>query len=197
MNGSVSKRPSDASQGGVCPQGSYCPSGSSRPILCDAGQFCSSQGLHKPSGNCTAGFYCLLGAKISQPNDNITGNICPAGSYCLERSQTHTFCPPGTLSNSSGTTELKDCLSCSPGHFCMGYGNSVPSGPCDAGYYCPGGQQRADPSGLQCQVGHYCPTGSSKERPCQSGYYQDEMKREDCKVCGSSYLLLWLLLICI
>lgn len=35
-----------------------------------------------PSGECTAGFYCKGGAVLPNPTDEVTGNICPAGTYC-------------------------------------------------------------------------------------------------------------------
>lgn len=39
-------------------------------------------GLSVPSGECTAGFYCKGGAVLPNPTDDVTGNICPAGTYC-------------------------------------------------------------------------------------------------------------------
>lgn len=182
LNSSVSKQPSDPLQGGVCPSGRYCPKGSSTPKLCDPGKYCPSQGLYEPFANCSAGFYCWLGAQSSRPNDNVTGNACPQGGFCPEGQQNFTLCPPGTFSNSTNNTMLKDCLECTSGSYCLGYGNADPTGPCKAGYYCPKGQNREDPSGYRCPQGHYCPAGSSEGIPCMSGNYQDEMQQENCKV---------------
>lgn len=39
-------------------------------------------GLSMPSGECTAGFYCKGGAVLPNPTDDVTGNICPEGTYC-------------------------------------------------------------------------------------------------------------------
>lgn len=39
-------------------------------------------GLSIPSGECAAGFYCKGGATLPNPRDDVTGNICPAGTYC-------------------------------------------------------------------------------------------------------------------
>lgn len=39
-------------------------------------------GLSVPSGECAAGFYCKGGATLPNPRDDVTGNICPAGTYC-------------------------------------------------------------------------------------------------------------------
>ena len=50
-------------------------------------------------------------------------------------------------------------------------------GQCDAGWYCSLSSTTARPTvpaeGGQCTAGHYCPAGSSKETPCQEGFYCD------------------------
>lgn len=43
---------------------------------------------------------------------------------------------PGTYSNKTGLRRTEDCLECTPGYFCDGYGLTSPRGPCDPGYYC-------------------------------------------------------------
>ena len=43
------------------------------------------------------------------------------------------------LTDETGNQNITDCLPCSPGMYCSGYGNSFPSGECDAGYFCPEG----------------------------------------------------------
>lgn len=52
--------------------------------MCPAGQFCGSEGLVEPSGPCAAGFLCLMGATVSNPNDNRTGSLCPPGIFCQQ-----------------------------------------------------------------------------------------------------------------
>ena len=61
-----------------------------------------------------------------------------------------------------------------PGSYCASYGLDAPSGACDAGYYCPGGQNSSSPADYVCSPGHNCPVGSPDEKPCQPGTYQDE-----------------------
>ena len=43
------------------------------------------------------------------------------------------------LTDETGNQNITDCLPCSPGMYCSGYGNSFTSGECDAGYFCPEG----------------------------------------------------------
>ena len=61
-----------------------------------------------------------------------------------------------------------------PGQYCDSSGLSVPRGDCDAGYYCPGGQNVSSPSAYTCTPGHYCPSGSPAQLTCAAGTYQDE-----------------------
>ena len=189
--GAVSPTPSDPKQGGICPSGSYCPIGSPSPIKCDPGKYCPNQGLHVPYANCSAGFYCWLGSKSPRPDDNSTGNACPEGAYCLEGSHNITLCPPGTFSNSTNNTRVEDCLQCSMGSYCAGWGNPNPTGLCDPGFHCPEGQLRADPPSYRCPVGHYCPRGSENGIQCTSGFYQDELQQENCKVFVLYYSCNW------
>ena len=102
-----------------CPEGYYCPNGtgadwkqcpagtfSDRKNLvreqdctkCSAGQYCEGTNLTKPTGNCSAGYYCVSGAASPNPYmTNLTqcpahfehiaiGDICPRGHFCKERS---------------------------------------------------------------------------------------------------------------
>ena len=80
-----------------------------------------------------------------------------------------------------------DCIECFLGHYCQGYGNVVPTGPCDAGYYCISGQDTPTPDMYNCSQGHYCPEGSHEELRCPSGTYQDETAQGACKPCPAGY----------
>ena len=55
------------------------------------------------------------------------------GHYCEAGSSNGTGCPPGTFLNSTGGRSMDDCLSCVPGMYCAGYGNSQPTGDCAPG----------------------------------------------------------------
>ena len=68
--------------------------------------------LSKPTHECEAGWYCTSTAIHPQPTDNITGNICPKGSYCPRGSRAPERCPIGTFLNTTGnryTTTLYTC----------------------------------------------------------------------------------------
>lgn len=55
------------------------------------------------------------------------------------------------------------------GYACIGTGLTIESGPCDEGYYCPGGQDTLSPSEYQCPQGFYCPQGSDEPLICARG----------------------------
>lgn len=98
-----------------CPEGFYCPNGtgvdwkqcpagtySNRKNLvreqdctpCSGGRFCGGTNLTEPSGNCSAGYYCVSGAASPNPYmTNLTqcpahfkhitiGDVCPRGHFC-------------------------------------------------------------------------------------------------------------------
>ena len=109
------------------------------------------------------------------------------GSYCPEGSAGPTYCDPGTFVNSQGNVNSSNCESCTAGQYCDGSGNALPDGDCDQGYYCPGGQQSANPAGLECTLGHYCTAGSSAPLRCLSGSYQDEAGKWFCKGCPAGF----------
>ena len=41
------------------------------------------------------GYYCSLKADNPTPTDNISGNVCPLGKYCLQMSKNGIDCPKG------------------------------------------------------------------------------------------------------
>ena len=102
--------------------------GSADPQPCPAGQYCQFDGLATPTGNCTAGYYCASRAMTATPTDVATGNICPAGYYCVEGSGWPTSCSPGTYSPSMGNTIETDCLPCDYGEYCGDYNLTATSG---------------------------------------------------------------------
>ena len=92
-----------------CPNGTYNPNynseDSSACVTCTAGSYCGSEGLPAPTGLCNHGYYCELGASVPNPTDAVTGNICPAGTYCNPGSIEPTDCPTGTYSPTAGTQQ--------------------------------------------------------------------------------------------
>ncbi|PIK41162.1 hypothetical protein BSL78_21986 [Apostichopus japonicus] len=172
--------------GGICQEGTYCPEGSCLPTLCDPGTYCQTDGLDSPTGNCSAGYYCVLGASSPAPNDT-TGAVCPVGHYCPEGSEAQMPCPTGYFLNSVGNDALEDCLDCTPGWYCPGEGRELPLALCDAGYYCPLGQNVSSPPSYRCPVGHFCEEGSFAPTRCENGTYQDVEGRSSCKECPQGY----------
>lgn len=105
--------PSHSYQPTACPQGTYQPSPQRTDLIdclqCDPGFFCNITGSDSLAGPCDEGFYCIGGANSSAPRDGITGDICPAGSYCPQESSQHLYCPNGTYTNHSGAAACYDC----------------------------------------------------------------------------------------
>lgn len=108
--------------GTECPNGSYCPTGTPAPVQClkgtyqpskrktrvedcvgcDPGKFCSERGLSAVSGDCKAGYFCKGSANTSNPEDGVTGNVCPVGSFCVKGSIQPQRCFNGTYMNHTG-----------------------------------------------------------------------------------------------
>ena len=61
------------------------------------------------------GYYCTLGAEISQPTDNITGNICPEGHYCPIGSDVPRPCDIGYYLDAEGQSAESNCKICTKG----------------------------------------------------------------------------------
>jgi hypothetical protein len=82
-----------------------------------------------------------------------SGDYCRLGQYCESGSSNGTGCSPGTFLNVTGGQSISDCLSCTAGSYCSGYGNVDPTGLCDPGYYCPGSVDTSQPLAYQCLLG--------------------------------------------
>jgi hypothetical protein len=91
-------------------------------------------------------------------------------------SQVPTNCSVGNFCPFIG---MLSALPCRSGFYCATIGLSVPTGPCDGGYFCRAGAVvgASVPAptdgviGAQCQAGTYCPAGSSAPLPCALGGY--------------------------
>ena len=65
--------------------------------------------------------------------------------------------------NNTGSVVDADCIPCLIGFYCSGVGNTEPTGPCDAGYYCEVGETIASPPSNTCSLGklsHYLEEGA-------------------------------------
>ncbi|GMH73236.1 hypothetical protein TL16_g06129 [Triparma laevis f. inornata] len=147
----------------LTPPGYYTEPGSSAPIPCDPGTFNAQtgQGACTP---CVEGWYCLN-------QSTIVLTVCPVGHYCPVGTATPYKCPQSTFSNSQQNRNVTECEPCTPGQYCYTNGLTQPTGPCNEGYYCPGGQTFPSEAGYECLKGHYCPSGSPHPLPCPAGTY--------------------------
>ena len=84
-------------------------------LLCCLGSYCETAGLGAVTGDCAAGYYCIGGATIPNPTDNITGAICPEGHYCPDGTFTPVACPSGYYLNATGSGSFEDCKLCLAG----------------------------------------------------------------------------------
>lgn len=91
----------------ICPIGNYCEIGSETPVTCPVGtynpvlggtsiathclncppgRYCSTKGLSAPTGDCNAGYFCLISAETNRPAalDLVSGRWgkCTIGHYC-------------------------------------------------------------------------------------------------------------------
>lgn len=93
--------------------GHFCPQATSEPLACtpgsygnttglqlssdctscDGGMHCNRYGLTRPSGLCSASFYCIEGSSSSTPGWNTGRNATSAGGVCFPGA----YCPAGTV----------------------------------------------------------------------------------------------------
>jgi hypothetical protein len=190
--------------GDVCPPGHYCSEGTSDPTPCPSGKisdvfgavsvrdcascppghFCQFPGQIASEGTCTAGYYCSLNATVANPIDNVTGNICPVGTYCEEASSAPLLCPEGKFSSSPGQSVCETCaagISCASGTAPVACprGSYCPEGTGSIAVACPRGTFRNHTGGrvwsdcAPCLGGYYCGESGLVEpsAPCAPGHY--------------------------
>ncbi|KAM4567238.1 uncharacterized protein PAE49_010636 isoform 2-T2 [Odontesthes bonariensis] len=162
-----------------CPPGTYSPlyglSQVEQCLICPAGFYCEDWGLFEPTGPCQSGYYCMAGVNFENPEGNFStgiGGACPQGSYCPAGTSLPLPCPSGTFSDSLYLADASGCSPCPGGQYCATAGLTRPSGLCQAGTYCPGGDTTSTGSeGGLCPSNHYCPEGSASPVPCPAGTY--------------------------
>lgn len=95
---------------------------------CEPGTYNNDEGQHECK-ECPSGYYCLGNTTDYVPF------LCPKGHYCPRRTPNPHYkqCPPGTYNDLIGGQNISACRRCTPGHFCSGWGNVAPTGPCLAG----------------------------------------------------------------
>ncbi|XP_077422977.1 uncharacterized protein LOC144052618 isoform X3 [Vanacampus margaritifer] len=178
-----------------CPPGTYNPqlgfSQVEQCLICPAGVYCEDWGLSEPTGPCQAGYYCIAGVNFPNPDGNYSigvGGACPKGRYCPEGTSLPLPCPVGTYSDRLYVTDITGCSSCPAGQFCATEGLSRPSGKCQTGFYCSGGDSAATGSeGGLCPPAHYCLEGSTIPASCPAGSYTNLTGQSVCSPCPAGY----------
>nr|XP_038023610.1 multiple epidermal growth factor-like domains protein 10 isoform X2 [Anas platyrhynchos] len=169
---------------GDCPPGCNCPPGTGFPFSfpCAPGFFWDNSSAEgedrcKP---CPAGSYCDPPA-MSEPK------ACPAGFHCGEGSSKPEPCPEGTYSNKKGLSGPAECSPCGRGFYCAAPGQTGPSGPCQAGFFCQGRALTPLPTdgvtGNMCPPGAYCPPVSPLPIPCPPGTYSNRSGLRNLRQC--------------
>jgi hypothetical protein len=98
-----------------------------------------------------------------------TGHYCPAGTTRPYENP----CPAGTYNPANRSTDVGDCIGCTPGYYCGSAGLEMPTDQCAPGWYCAGNSTSANTTthGGECQPGYYCPRGSHTPTACDPGSY--------------------------
>ena len=183
----------------VCPVGYYSSSASSSCTAASAGYYVASTGSNTQTA-CAVGYYSTGGASSCTPcspgylcasgstSPNPQGSECAIGGYCAT-ADSRTPCPAGTYGIKAGAVSLDDgCISCEPGYYCFGTGNTYATRSiCSVGSYCVGGQ--STPS--KCAAGTYSAMqGQSTSATCETcprGYYCDSIATSVPQICPSNY----------
>merc|ERR1711871_1305911 len=166
---------------GSCAPGHACPIGSTGPYQepCPGGRFRVDRGAKDEFGCdlCNPGSFCPPGAADQKP--------CREGHFCPGASSIPPPCPVGRFSNTSEASSAKTCFSCTPGEFCDSPGLSMPVGPCDPGFYCPGGDYTGSPERYVCPAGGYCTLGSPTPSLCPPGRYNNRSGSDSETACST------------
>ncbi|XP_075046430.1 uncharacterized protein LOC142107145 [Mixophyes fleayi] len=183
--------PSGGPNGAPCLAGYFCPLGSSYPfpcptgtfqpypgmssaescLACPAGKFCKGSALSNVSGNCSVGFYCVLGAVVESPLDGVTGSPCPKGHYCPSGANAPLPCEEGFFQDLGRQSSCKIC---------------------PAGFYCDTRELEGSAVPQLCPAGHFCPRGSHSgvKQRCPRGTYSPDKQltaRDECQPCPAGF----------
>jgi len=107
----------------------------------------------------------------------------------------------GKYSGVAGAGSSEECIDCPPGYYCAAtVALSEPTGACDAGFFCPKGQNNAAPSvdaydfgdilGGKCPLGYYCEAGTKHPVPCPIGMIgrtEGLLSEAQCTMCPPGY----------
>ncbi len=173
--------PTDGTLGYICPAGFYCETGVTSPVGCPAGTYWDGvgAGLQTDCKACPSGYVCT-GTQLIDAT-----NVCPAGKFCVDSTQTDCpagfYCPAGSL----------EAFRCQPGTYQDATGQSA-CVQCDAGSYCYWNDDDGDgdpmtlagteiTTKLDCPAGYYCPSGTAfyGHFPCPIGTFSASTSLQD------------------
>ena len=100
-------------------------------------------------------FFVNKGVNMVRPDGTSNtgiGGPCPAGYYCIERTEDPTPCPNTTYRDTIGATALVDCHLCPNGKYCGTTNLTAGEGDCDPGFYCLRGNSVPNPAGVYPQA---------------------------------------------
>jgi len=134
-------------------------------VMCSLGYFRNQSMLDQIS--CQP---CLAGT-VASKDGNLNCEICAAGKYALSPLLDCVECPLGHYV--SGVASIS-CQPCPGGVFgsSTGLSNSVCSGICPSGYWCPPGS--SSKNSFLCPIGAFCPAGSSSAIAISPGFFASE-----------------------
>lgn len=84
--------------------------------------------------------------RCSGSNSLISAMLPFLGHYCPSGTNATLPCPAGTFNPSVGIGFVNQCLGCTAGQYCQGFGLNVTTGNCSLGYYCSGNASVPNPT---------------------------------------------------
>ena len=156
-----------------CGVGFICPeSGNTNQTICPAGRVCAQKGSASPSSVCPAGSYCLEGT-----DSEIIGEgplLCPPATFCLM----------GVESNEVRDNDASSPQTCIQGTYCEEGTTGPQASPCPPGYFCPAGVSEP----IIVEKGHFAKGyGNSIQQTCSPGTFSSTEGMSECEVCPEGY----------
>ena len=88
---------------------------------------------------------CVIRLILFMSQGMVGGTDCPQSFYCPEGSSAPKLCPAGTHSSTKNLQAASTCTPCPEGKYCGDDGLELPSGDCQAGFFCKGGSASSAP----------------------------------------------------
>ena len=167
VEGASVPTPNDTLTGAPCPPGSYCLQGSHKPQPCPIGTYGPNPETSKPIRAAwiamEESFVILRAWLLPMARVTLDSSVrfalsdlilltllkavafVPQDTTVPERQPLHSNVHLAHLTMRTHATQPSNCIPCTPGEYCEGYGNTYPDGPCDEGWYCSRGAYSKKP----------------------------------------------------